>query len=171
MQTAIIIPADHPDSDLPTATTSRLRYHVDELAQALGATLGIDVPVVEGTLADAPAGGYLLVFGDDADADARLSPRIVAFDADRSTIMTTVERHSLAGAIEKHRYFQWYTRRGDDRGAGVIGRKDIAAAMQARTLGGPYTSEHYAMIASDTATDLVTLLAEYLTAYARVVRA
>jgi hypothetical protein len=43
-----------------------------------------------------------------------------------------------------------------------VGKRDVAARMQARIVSGPYTSEHYGLIASDTARGLPGLLAEYL---------
>ncbi len=155
--------------DLPSVSAPRDFHQVDALATALGEALGIEVPIFEGTLADAPAEGYLLVFELRHHDDPRLGPRIIAFEEDRSTIMETAEAFRLAAAIEKHRYFQWSRRRAEERGYGLVGRKDVAERMGARLVGGPYTSAHYGLLASDAADDLIGLLAGYLRAYDQIV--
>jgi hypothetical protein len=165
----ILVPAGVPTPELATAATPRRFYRVDEFARAIGDALAIDVPIVEGKLADAPSDGYLLAFDLPITVDARDGTRIVAFGVDRATIMKRVEAQTLAAAVEKHRYFEWCTRRADERGDGLVGRKDVAARMHARILTGPYTSPHYAAIASSAAGDLPILLAAYLTAYPQVV--
>lgn len=165
MKVAIIVPAFEPVPGLPTATAPRKFHAADSLAKSLGEALGIDVPVVEGSLKDVSMSGYLLVFELPRDFDRQLGPRIVAFFEDRSTIMKSVEERNLAGAVEKHRYFLWRTRRGDERGYGLVGRKDVAQQMGARLLSGPYTSTRYAALAHEGAGDLIELLASYLRAY------
>src|SRR5262245_21107368 len=128
--------------------------------------LAIEVPVVEVPLAGAPADGYLLVFHRAPWAvTPELARRIIAFDEDRASVMEDVEQYGFAGAVEKHRYFQWRAQRDKERGYGLVGRKDVAARMPARLAGGPYTSANYAILASDTARDLPGLIAEYLRAY------
>jgi hypothetical protein len=137
----------------------------DELAEAMRVALSIDVPVVAAPLTSAPADGYLLAFHVPSTIDPELARRVIAFDEDRSSIMKRLEQYGFAGAVEKHRYFQWRTQRDDERGYGLVGRKDVAARMPARIAGGPYTSASYGIIASDTARDLPGLIAEYLRAY------
>jgi len=149
--------------------SDRTLHHADELARALADKLAIEIPVIIGTLADAPATGYLVVFELPITSDTRSGPRIIALYEDRSMIMKKVEAFSLAAAVEKQRYFEWCTRRSDERGFGLVGRKDVAARMGARVMSSPYTSTHYAALASDAAPDLVALIAAYLTAYAQVV--
>lgn len=149
-----------------TIIAPRRDRHVDELAAAVGAALAIDVPIIEGGLADAPAEGYLLVFDTLGLADARDGARIIAVDVDRSTIMKRVEAQGFAAAVEKHRLFQWSAQRDKERGDGVVGRKDVAAKIGATFASGPYTSASYAWLSSPAATDLPGLLAAYLKAYA-----
>src|SRR5678815_1872882 len=89
------------DQDSP-----RVFYAVDELAAALGAAADAEVGIVEGTLADAPADGYLLAFAAPGLADhADQAHRIVLLDADGGTVGGHLERLGLAGAIERNRYF------------------------------------------------------------------
>jgi hypothetical protein len=165
-----IVPAFRPVATLKTATAPRAMHGVDMLARAVGHALCIEVPIVEGTLADAPPDGYLLVFELRYDDDPRLGPRIVAFNQDRSTIMKNVETFNLAAAVEKQIYFQWRMDPQKHRGYGLIGRKDIAERIQADVATtGPYQSARYAALESDTADDLVELLVAYLRAYSQVV--
>ncbi len=164
MKVTILVPVN-----ARPAAVAEQPWHVDELAKAVGDALAIEVPIVEGMLADAPATGYVIVFELRADAPVQQGPRIVAFDADRSSIMKRVESHNLAAAVEKQRYFQWRTRREQERGYGLVGRKDVVARMPAEITTGPYTSARYGLISSDAARDLPTLLASYLTTYAQVV--
>ena len=167
MKFTIVISADTAYPDLPTAVSPRTFNAVDELAAAASGVLGTGVPVIEGTLGDAPTTGYLLVFDLPRGIDSRLGSRIVAINEDRSSIMKTVERYNLAAAIEKHRYFEWRANRDSDRAYGLVGRKDVAAQMAARIVTGPYTSRRYGMIESKDSGDLVYLLVMYLAAYAR----
>lgn len=139
---------------------------VDEFAAALGTAAGIEVPVIEGSLADAPGDGYLVVF--DADtllAHPDLGPRVVLVNADRASVLADLERHHLAGAIEKHRYFQWRTQRDAERGRGVFGRKDVAVQLDGMLDTGYQETADYALLASSRHTDLPSLLAGYLAAH------
>jgi hypothetical protein len=164
VKVTLLVPPYQPAGDAATDPARQLA-RADELAEALRATLSIDVPVVDGPLAAAPASGYLLVFRVPSTVDPAVARRIIAFDEDRSSVMKRLELHGFAGAVEKQRYFEWCTRRDDERGYGLVGRKDVVARMSARIASGPYTSAHYGMIASDTARDLPGLIAEYLEAY------
>jgi hypothetical protein len=79
--------------------------------------------------------------------------------------MRRVEQHGFVATVEKQRYFEWRARREAERGYGLVGKKDVAARIPARIVSGPYTSARYGMIASDTARDLPSLIAEYLKAH------
>lgn len=109
MKVTVIVPPFEPVPGLATATAPREFHAADLLAKSLAKALGIDVPVVEGSLPDTSISGYLLVSELPRNFDRRIGPRIVAFYEDRSTIMKTVEDLNLAGAVEKHRYFLWRT--------------------------------------------------------------
>jgi hypothetical protein len=163
VKVAILVPP-YPHADA-TASSARQIARADELAGAIRRALSIDVPVVDGTLADAPATGYLLAFRVPSTVDPELARRVIAFDEDRSSIMKRVELLGFAGAVEKQRYFEWCTRPDGDRGYGLVGRKDVVERMPARIAEGPYTSTRYGILASDTARDLPGLIAEYLVAY------
>jgi hypothetical protein len=164
MKVAIVVTPYESGGDASTAL--RETDGADELAEAMRGALAIDVPVVVGPLASAPADGYLLVFHHVPwKVDPELARRIISIDEDRSSIVKNVEQYGFAGAVEKHRYFMWRTQRDSERGDGLVGRKTVAPRMSARVLGGPYTSANYAMLASDTARDLPGLIAEYLKAY------
>jgi hypothetical protein len=165
VKVAIVTPPYELVGNAPTTTSSREMDRADELAEAMRGALGIDVPVIEGPLTKAPAQGYLLAFRVPRAIDPALAHRIVAFDEDRSSVMKRLEQHGFAGAVEMHRYFQWRTQRDRERGYGLIGKKEIAARMSSPPSSGPYTSEHYDIIASSTARNLPELIAEYLKAY------
>ena len=114
--------------------------------------------------------GYLLAFAVPPTVGPALARRIVAFNEDRSGIVQRIEQAGFAAAVEKHRYFQWYSQPDRDRGDGLIGRRDVAARMPARIASGPFTGAHYGAIASETARDLPGLIAAYLEAYHAVMQ-
>ena len=136
---------------------------VDEFASSVAVCLGQHVPVLEATLPDAPADGYLLVFGDrDLSGYDRQWSRIVFIGADRATAAKKVEEFGLAAAIEKHRYFQWKTQRSREHGLGLIGLREVAARSSARVVEGPYSTANYGCLSSPLIPDLPALLASYL---------
>lgn len=140
---------------------------VDELAAALGQAAGVTVPVIEGSLADAPADGYLVAYEPrDLIRHPGIGPRVILINADRSDVLDELEQHRLAGAIEKHRYFQWRTQRDTDTGRGLFGHKDVAAAIDV-TLAGAFETEHYGLFMKSPYPDLPSLLAAYLAAHER----
>lgn len=163
---ATIIVAPHASKDVGSST--RVFDHVDQFATALGLALGSEVTVVEGTLDDAPPEGLLVTFGDlDLTTHPALGPRMVMVNADRSNMRRLSEDLGLAAAIEKHLYFMWRTAPHEDRGYGVYGRKEIAAAIGAEVLT-MFPSEHYGMLSSEQHSTLIGLLVAYLDAYVRV---
>ena len=170
MKISILVPVHDASVARPNTASARELCHADQLAEAMRGALGVEVPVFEGSLADAPATGYLLAFAVPSTVDPALARRIVAFDQDRSGIVQRIERAGFAAAVEKHRYFQWHSQPDTDRGSGLIGRRDIAARMPARIVDGPFTGAHYGAIASETARDLPALIAAYLEAYDAVIR-
>lgn len=163
MKVTILVPPYEPAA--AEGAPARQLARADALAEAMRGALAIDVPIVDGPLATAPVTGYLLAFRVPSTVDPEIARRIIAFDEDRASIMKRVEQLGFAAAVEKQRYFEWTTRPDDDRGYGLVGRKDVAARMPARIATGPYTSPRYGLLASDTARDLPALIAEYLRAY------
>lgn len=82
---------------------SREFYRCDELAAALSAVAGFSVPVLEGSLAEAPSEGFLLTFHDwQIPSFPELGPRIVAMDAGRPEIWSEriADKYRLAAAFE-----------------------------------------------------------------------
>jgi hypothetical protein len=154
-----------PD-DAGTFESARSFNAVDEFAAALGAAAGSTVRVIEGTLADAPATGYVLAFAPmTLDGIARIGPRVVLVKADGATVRDDLEEHRLAAAIVRARYFDWQQARDREVGRGVIGRKDLAAAIHA-TSTTVYSTEHYATLESAHYANLPSLLVAYLAAHA-----
>jgi hypothetical protein len=172
MRLTVLVPRVEPDPAVLNAVTPRVFHEVDAFAAALGAALDIDVPVIEGDLADAPSEGYVLAFDVASDVDAKLAPRIIAIAVGRAWIMELVDS-GLAGAVEEQQYFQWRTHRTQgprERALGLVGRKDVAEQIGARVMmTGPYTSERYGALIIDQPGTLITLLAVYLRAYSKAV--
>ena len=166
MKVAIVVPPYAVVGNASTTTSARENAGADELAEAMGVALGIDVPVVEAPLTSAPTEGYLLVFHRGPwVVEPELARRIIAFDEGRAYIMEDVEQYGFAGAVEMHRYFQWRTQRDRERGYGLVGKKAVATRMSARLPGLPFTSPNYGVMESATARNLPELIAEYLKAY------
>lgn len=163
MRVTAVVQAPSIVSESATVTTPRSFDAVDEFAAALGKALGENVSIIEGSLADAPKDGYVLVFSESGLlAHPSLWPRVILVNADRATVRTNVERFDLVSAIEKHRYFCWRTQREDEEGSGVIGLKTVAERIGATVMNGPYTSARYGWLSSAAADDLPSLLAAYL---------
>lgn len=164
LELAIIVAA--PEAAEAGFEPARSFNAVDEFAAALGAAAGTTVRVIEGSLADAPATGYVLVFAPiDLDGIDRLGPRVVLVKADGATVREELETYRLAGAIVRARYFDWQVERDREVGRGVIGRKALAAAIHAAWTS-TYETEHYATLESARYPNLPALLAAYLAAHA-----
>jgi hypothetical protein len=161
----IVVPPYESAGPAATSGPAHETEGAGELAEAMRGALAIDVPVLVAPLTSAPTDGYLLAFRVPRSIDPSVARRIIAFDEDRSSVMKNVEQYGFAGAVEKHRYFQWRHQRDRERGYGLIGKKDVAARMSAHLAGPPFTSPDYGIISSDTARDLPGLIAEYLKAY------
>lgn len=156
---AIVPPFDRPETE--TMISPRRFDEVDRFADAVGHAAGCSIPVIEGSLADAPADAFVLLFGDD-DLGAN-GPRVIAINADRSSVLDELEQHQLAGAVEKQRYFRWRTAPANEKGGGLFGRKAIAEVLEAR-LEKPFQTEAYGLFASSRYPDLPSLVAGYLAA-------
>lgn len=162
-----IVRLERPSEMAATASTQRAFFRVDEFLADVGNAPGLEVSVVEGTLADAPDDGILLVFDGTGLAEHReLCGRTVLINADRSRVPACLEELKLLAAVEKHRYFLWQTEREGEDGSGLFGRKDIAELMGAE-IDPVFSSRNYALISCERYSDLAALLAGYVTAYAR----
>lgn len=163
--TAITCPWQ-PEADHPDAISPREIDAVDEFSAALGKAAGVSVDVIEGSLADAPPDGFIIAFSAEGLAEhPTLGPRVVLVNADRASVLEQLEQHSLVAAVEKHRYFLWRRQRAQERGRGLFGRKDVAARIGATFDQSPFVSARYAYLASEGATNLPELMAQYLSAY------
>lgn len=162
--TVVIAPFD-PAYQSADQDSPRVFNAADDFAAALGAAAGEAVAVIEGTLADAPAEGYLIAFAAPGLADhAALARRIVLVAADGGTVGGYLEQLGLAGAIERNRYFRWQHHRDRETGGGVIGRKDLAAAIGAATTSS-HATDRYATLESTRYANLPALLVAYLRAH------
>ena len=163
--TAIVSQEVNPDA--PTASQRRRLERVDEFVAELSAACNVEIPILKGSLDRAPQDGIILVF-DAAGLQERpdVAERTVLINADRAFVLKNLEEYSLVAAVEKHRYFLWLTNRSAESGQGVFGRKHIGEMIQATALPGPFTTERYVLLKHAQASNLVTLLAKYLTAFA-----
>jgi hypothetical protein len=163
MKITALVAAGSSATDLPNMVSPRAFDAVDEFAAALGEAAKVTVNVIEGTLANAPTDGYVVLFDAPGLANyPEVALRSVLINSDRAMIRSDVENHNLVGAIEKHRYFLWRKKRKDETGSGLVGRKDVAPLIGARVTPGPYTTARYGWLSSDRFTDLPSLLAGYL---------
>lgn len=167
MKLSVIVPPNQSNPAVPTAVAPRAFHEADAFAEALRTALDVDVPVYEAALSAAPAVGYVLAFGVRSPIAPQLAPRLVAIDVGRASIMELLET-GLAGAVERQQYANWCAHRTKlgERALGLVGRKDIAARMGARIMTTPYTSTRYGALVLDQPGNLMTLLADYLRAYA-----
>jgi hypothetical protein len=112
----------------------REMYFVDELAAAVGATLGAPVGVVEGTLADVIRAGVILSFQpirpDTLAAAPGIAPRTIWLDAGRAP-GAAIQAHGLAAAVGTMRYLEWSRHRARDRAHHVWARRELAERVGA----------------------------------------
>ena len=163
--TALVAPY-RPDVMAPTVVGPRVFDHVDEFATALGNAANTSVPVIEGALGDAPTDGYVILFEWPSIAENfSIASRAIVVNANRSSVLSRLERERPAGAIEQHRYFLWRTQPSQESGSGLFGRKEVITPMGAALVPGPFQTEHYGLMSSDSHQDLPSLVAGYLSFY------
>jgi len=160
--TAIVDPPD-PTAEFANKTAREFDA-VDEFVHALGLAAGISIPVIEGTLADAPADGYVIVFDEGQLEKGPQTSRVLLVNADRGSVLAELEDHGLVGAIEKLRYFRWRRNRSEETGGGLFGRKELADSIGATLSPGPFQSSHYGLFSATRYTDLPSLVVGYLEA-------
>jgi hypothetical protein len=161
--TAIIPPC--PEVLGPTECSDREFFNVDEFCTALGLAAGITVSIIEGSLSDVPADGFVLLYYEYSmalDFAHRIGARVVLINAQRGSLFRQLEPRRLAGAIEERRYFNWRKERGEESGSGLVGRKDVARRIGATIVHPHYSTEHYAELSHPRCRDLPELLALYL---------
>jgi hypothetical protein len=160
------------------SATKRQFQTYDQFAEELRRHAEADVTIVEDFLRAAPRQGVVLLDPSttlstalaECDAERRntLPRRTVLLNADRSHVMPLIEEHSLAGAIEKHRYFLWRTDPEHESGGGLYGVRSVAERMGAHCISSPgFPSERYCILSSGRYADLPSLLVGYLETYVR----
>lgn len=144
-----------------------------DLADAMQTHTPARVSVVQTILRDAPPGALVVLSSDyeammdeiPAEARAEYAGRTLLLDVDRSTILAVLERHGFAGAVERHRWFEWRMERDRETGGGLHGRRDLTAAIGGRCISPPsFESTRYCVLASERFNDLAGLIVGYLAA-------
>ena len=109
--------------------------------------------------------GYLILFDAIRLADVpSVASRSIVMNADRSTVLTSLERDRSLGAVENHLFLR-RTKRAQENGTGLFGRKEAISQMGATLASGPFQSEHYGLAASQSYVDLPSLIVGYLDAH------
>jgi len=128
---AVVDPAPPPGV---RGTPRRSNWLVDDLAAAVGATLGAPVAVVEGTLADVANAGVILSFLPVREDTLRevpgIAPRMFWMDAGRFP-GRAIQQFGLAGAVTTMRYIEWSRHRHRDRANHLWTRRDLADRLGA----------------------------------------
>jgi hypothetical protein len=154
-----------------------LRY--DDFASVLGKVLSVPVRVVDGLEQPSPAERTLYLCAWDVlehaltarpDQASTLTAHTVLVDIVRTYALKDADRLSLAAVIETQQYLDWKDGNRQRRPSALCARKDIA-----RTFGAtwpewqPLQTERYGWISHPAFPELPSLLAAYLTAYARFI--
>jgi hypothetical protein len=171
---AITIVVEPPRVDVPVSTEGEWADETAdyrELAAALGRHTTARVEVVVERLCRAPEGA-LIVVSSGYDAMMAECPaatreetaaRSLLLDVDRSDVFELLETHRFAGAVEKHRWFQWRRQREQESGGGLHGLRALAPAIGGTCLEvKSFQSEHYCVLRSERFTDLASLIVGYL---------
>ena len=153
--------------------SGRVMHAYDEFALELGKYVGEEIRVVESHLRDAVSqsnGMLLLDSGNPEQAiagcgDSQIAHRIVLMQASRTSVLETLERFRLAGAVEANRYFRWKHHREQETGRQVYGLKAVASRIGAECSPLPFSSDSYCLLDEPTQPNLPALLAAYLKAY------
>lgn len=126
-----------------------------------------------GFLRDAPRGvvlvrssDYTAMLDEAADREATAA-RTILLEADRSNVLTLLERHGFAGAVGKQRLFDWSRRPDEETGGGVHCRRDLVAAVGGACLDlGDFQTARYCVVVTDRYADLPSFLVGYAEALA-----
>lgn len=146
---------------------------LDRFAAELSRVTRFNVPIIEGSLGQAPASGFLMVFGSsELDDFAALGPRMVLMDAARQSLWSTrpdrmvTDRLKLAAAVDYGRYFAWKQEGPNEGGGGIYGLEAVAqrAGMSVAEHRSP-ASDYGLLSCHGHCHGLAELLVHYLTAY------
>ena len=157
---------DRGATDIPIRQAGRY----DDFAERLGSALRVPAQVHDG-FGPLPGAGTLVacrpdVLSELTAVDAAHFGWVVALGLDRSRVVRRSVQLRLAAAVETEEYSSWvhgYARRP----AAIYGRTDVAPAIGAVASTDPAQSgDGYARLSHPELTDLPSLLAAYLAAYA-----
>lgn len=150
-----------------------------ELATAIRQHSMAAVSVRTGFLRDAPLGMVLvrssdyLAMMEEIPQSERVAAaaRTIILEADRSNVFALLERYRFAGAVEKHRWFEWCYKRDEENGGGLHGLRALTLAIGGTCFESTYfASEHYCVLRSDRYVDLPSLIVGYMEALAEAGR-
>lgn len=147
------------------------------LADGVGRYAGAAVPMIRGSLRDAPLGYFLLYLDGDIepelaelpeDSRNEVAARTLVLDARWPDVFRLLETHRLAGAVDLRDYWWWLDHPESDHGGRMYGLISAAERAGMRCESGQrFGSERYGQIACrEPARDLPGLLYHYLAAYA-----
>ena len=139
------------------------------LAEALQRHTSGPVTLRTGFLRDAPPGvvlvrssGYDEMMNEVAEAGTAVATRTILLDADRSNVFGLLERYGFAGAVEKHRFFEWRSDPSHDSGGGLHCRRELIGAVGGVCLDlESFQTEHYCVVRTDRYATLPALLVGY----------
>lgn len=148
---------------------------LDRFAAELSRVACFEVPLIEGSLGQAPASGFLMIFSSselELNDVAALGPRMVLMDAARQSLWSTrpdrmvTDRLKLAAAVEYGRYFDWKQEGPNDGGGGIYGLAAVAqrAGMSVAEHRSP-ASAYGLLSCHGHCHGLAELLVHYLTVY------
>jgi hypothetical protein len=154
----------------PLDATPR-RY--DRFAQQLQSATQVPVTRRVGKLCDAPAEGIVLAHLTtdwstatktcEPDFARALAPRTVLLGVSAASVLDTLERWSLAGAVDGLRFAEWEA--GSSDAPGPFGKRQLAGSIGAECVPG-FDSGNYCLLHRAEAGDLVHILGDYLRVYA-----
>lgn len=170
--TIIVSPPLAWNEDGISHTSNPRDFHkVDRFAAAISEAAGFEVPIIEGSVEQAPESGFLFLYeSSDRGAFSVLGPRIILVNANRGEIWSGRRDHlvtdvfRLAAAIEMLSYFQWET--GSDGPSGVHGLMSVAqqAGMKVGDFRSP-SSDYGILSCHGHCHSMAELLIHYLTVY------
>lgn len=135
-----------------------------DLVETVGRILGITIPIVD----EIPADGYVIVTRHpESELGSEVARRVVWVGADRNGLMGWMEQHGFAAAVANYRFLMWLNRgSGSEPSWGIVGRKDLAATMDATVLDRPFIpTDRYGLFDGERYPDLPSWIAAYLVAH------
>ena len=172
----ILLPVSLLDSQ-PNEPRNEPRNEPTILADGIGRHAGAAVPILRGSLREAPPERFILCLRGDIESELAELPedsrnevaaRTLVLDARWPDVFRLLETHRLAGAVDLRDYWWWLDHTESDRGGRIYGLISVAerAGMWCES-GQRFGSERYGQICDrEPGRDLPGLLYRYLTVYA-----